>query len=208
MTTQELIGYVHSRIEQPLAMAHAVVAIPNDIFWSISREQAEALTEAFGTTVFLRLPESEKKFFDWLRSTEPAVWQDLWGMDIPDGESDEPYLVGMGLLPEILHEARGFPICDLTTQSNFFFSIKNFNAEEIKPMIDAIVHRMGNKVDVSAKELLLMEIRRAPIDVWRFAYFYRVPVQDVKLIVAELVEDGVLRYAADREDMSEFLQWE
>jgi hypothetical protein len=44
--------------------------------------------------------------------------------------------------------------------------------------------------------------------VWRFAYFYRVPVEDVKLIVAELVEDGVLRYAADREDMSEFLQWE
>lgn len=208
MTTQELIGYVHSLIEQPAGMAHAVVTIPDDIFWSISREQAEALTEAFGTTVFLRLPESEKKFFDWLRSTEPAVWQDLWGMDIPDGESDEPYLVGMGLLPEMLHEARGFPICDLTTQPNFFFSIKNFNAEEIKPMIDAIVQRIENKVDVSAKEILLMEIRRAPIDVWRFAYFYRVPVEDVKLIVAELVEDGILRYAANREDMSEFLQWE
>ncbi len=208
MTTEELIHFVHSQMVQPHTMAHAIVTIPDEIFWTITREQATALTEAFGTTVFLRLPESEQKFFEWLRRTEPAVWNDLWGMDVPEGESEEPYLVGLGLLPEMLHEARGFPICDLTTQPNFFFSIKNFNAEEIKPMIDAIVQRIENKVDVSAKEILLMEIRRAPIDAWRFAYFYKVPIDDVKLIVAELVEDGVLRYAADREDMSEFLEWE
>ncbi len=208
MTTPELLEYIHRRMEQPPTMVHAIVSIPDEIFWKITPEQAKALAEAFGTTVFLRLPESEIKFFEWLRRTEPAVWEDLWGMDIPDGESDEPYLVGMGLLPEMVQEARGFPICDLTTQSNFYFSIKNFNAEEIKPMIDAIMYRMENKVDVSPKELFLMEVRRAGIDVWRFSYFYRIPVADVKHIVAELVEDGVLRYASSREDMSEFLEWE
>lgn len=189
-------------------MAHSAVMIPDEFFWKISKEQAQELAAAFGTTVFLRLPESERKFFEWLRRTEPEVWQDLWGMDIPDGESEEPYLVGMGLLPEMLHEARGFPICDLTTQANFFFSIKNFHAEEIKPVIDAILQRMEDKVDVSPKELFLMEIRRAPIDVWRFAYFYRLPVADVKRLAAELVEDGLLRYASSREEMSDFLEWE
>lgn len=189
-------------------MAHSAVMIPDEFFWKISKEQAQELAAAFGTTVFLRLPESERKFFEWLRRTEPEVWQDLWGMDIPDGESEEPYLVGMGLLPEMLHEARGFPICDLTTQANFFFSFKNFHAEEIKPVIDAILQRMEDKVDVSPKELFLMEIRRAPIDVWRFAYFYRLPVADVKRLAAELVEDGLLRYASSREEMSDFLEWE
>ncbi|MCU0427603.1 MAG: hypothetical protein MUF71_18480 [Candidatus Kapabacteria bacterium] len=208
MTSEELLLYIQPRIESVPGMAHGVVTIPDQIFWNITPEQAEELASAFGTTVFLRLPESEKKFFEWLRSTEPSVWQDLWGMDIPEGESDEPYLVGMGLLPEMVREQRGFPICDLTTEANFFFSIKNFNAEEIKPLIDAILQRMEDKIDVSAKEILLMEIRRAPIDVWRFAYFYRVPVADVKRMVAELVDDGLLRYAASREEMSDFLSWE
>lgn len=208
MTSQELLLYVQSRMETIPGMAHSAVMIPDEFFWKISKEQAQELAAAFGTTVFLRLPESERKFFEWLRRTEPEVWQDLWGMDIPDGESEEPYLVGMGLLPEMLHEARGFPICDLTTQANFFFSIKNFHAEEIKPVIDAILQRMEDKVDVSPKELFLMEIRRAPIDVWRFAYFYRLPVADVKRLAAELVEDGLLRYASSREEMSDFLEWE
>lgn len=208
MTSQELLQFFQTRMETVPGMAHSVVTIPDDLFWKISREQAQELASAFGTTVFLRLPESERKFFEWLRRTEPEVWQDLWGMDIPEGESAEPYLVGVGLLPEMVHEARGFPICDLTTQANFFFSIKNFHAEEIKPVIDAILQRMEDRVDVSPKELFLMEIRRAPIDVWRFAYFYRLPVADVKHLAAELVEDGLLRYASEREDMSDFLEWE
>jgi hypothetical protein len=208
MTTQELTTFILDHLEHEAESTLQVVEIPDEIFWKISREQAKDIADHFGAAVFLRLPASERKFFEWLKVQEESVWNDLWASDFPDeAEQTAPYLVGISLLPEMITEGRGFPICDLSSQPNYFFSYKNFNAEEIKPMIDAIVQRMEDKVDVSPKEIFLMEIRRAPIDVWRFAYFYRLPVQDVKRIAAELVEDGVLQVAS-RENMSDFWGWE
>jgi hypothetical protein len=214
MTTQELIAYVRDHAQEQATMSQSIVEIPDEIFWTIGREQAKELAATFGTTVFLRLPLSERKFFTWLREAEPLVWEDLWAMDFPEdfalsapASDEDRYLVGIGLLEEMVYEARGFPICDLTTQPNFFFSIKNFNAEEIKPLVDAVLQRMEDKIEMSVKEILLMEIRRAPIDVWRFAYFYRVPVEQVKAAALDLVEDGLMRYAGTREEMSDFLEW-
>jgi hypothetical protein len=208
MTTQELTTYIHDHLEHNAESTLATVEIPDEIFWTITREQAKEVAEHFGGAVFLRLPASERKFFEWLRSEEESVWNDLWASDYPDeNEQTPPYLVGISLLPEMVYEARGFPICDLSTQPNYFFSYKNFNAEEIKPMIDAIVQRIEDKVDVAPKEILLMEIRRAPIDAWRFAYFYKMPIAEVKRMVADLVEDGLLRVTT-RENMSDFWGWE
>ena len=208
LTTQELTSYIHEHLEHKAESTLQVVEIPDEIFWNIQKEQAKELAEHFGTNVFLRLPASERAFFDWLKEQEESVWNDLWASDFPDEtEQTEPYLVGIGLLPEMVTEARGFPICDLSTQPNYFFSYKNFNAEEIKPMIDAVVQRMEDGKELSAKEGLLMEIRRAPIDVWRFAHNYHQPIQAMKRVVADLVEDGVLR-TADRENMSDFWGWE
>jgi hypothetical protein len=210
MTIQELTSYIYDNAVEQNSAPYSVVEIPDEIFWTIEREQAKELAETFGTSIFLRLPPSEREFFEWLRRTEPLVWEDVWAMDIPDtvpGTEADPYIVGIGLLAEMVYEARGFPICDLTTQPNFFFSIKNFNAEEIKPLVDAVVQRMEDNVEMSVKEILLMEIRRAPIDVWRFAHVYRVPVEQVKAAALDLVEDGLMRYAGTREEMSDFLEW-
>lgn len=208
MTTQELTAYIYNNLEHDAESTLQVVEIPDEIFWKIDPKQAKEIAEHFGAGVFLRLPASERAFFEWLKMQEESVWNDLWASDFPDEtEQTAPYLVGISLLPEMITEGRGFPICDLSTQPNYFFSYKNFNAEEIKPLIDAVQQRIEDKVDVSPKEVFLMEIRRAPIDVWRFAYFYRLPIQEVKRYAAELVEDGVLR-TASRENMSDFWAWE
>jgi hypothetical protein len=208
MTTQEITTYIQDHLEHSAESTLAVIEIPDEIFWTITREQAKEIAEHFSGAVFVRLPASERKFFEWLRNEEESVWNDLWESDFPDEhERTPPYLVSIGILPEMVYEGRGFPICDLSTQPNYFFSYRNFHAEEIKPMIDAIVQRIENKVDVSPKEIFLMEMRRAPIDAWRFAYFYRMPVSDVKRIAAELIEDGVLQ-AASRENVSDFWGWE
>lgn len=208
LTTQELTTYIHNHLEREAESTLQSVEIPDELFWNISREQAKELADHFGANVFLRLPASERKFFEWLKVQEPEVWSDLWASDFPDEtEHTAPYLVGISLLPEMVMEGRGFPICDLSSQPNYFFSYKNFNAEEIKPLVDAILQRMENKVELSAKEVFVMEIRRAPIDVWRFAYFYHLPVQDVKRVAAELVEDGLLQVAS-RENISDFWGWE
>jgi hypothetical protein len=208
ISTQELIALVRDSAAASSKSGQNVATIPEAIFWRITDEQARALAEIFGSFMFMRLPRSEVRFFEWLRATDEEVWNNLWGEDIPEGESEEPYLVGVGVLPEMLREARGFPICDLTRQPNFFFSIKNFNAEEIKPLIDATLQRVEERQTLSLQELFLLEIRRAPIDAWRFAYMYGAEVGEVKRLAAELVEDGLLRYAAEREDMSDFLSWE
>jgi hypothetical protein len=210
MTTQELTRYIRDNAAEQPSMPYSVVEIPDEIFWTIGREQAKELAETFGMSIFLRLPPSERAFFEWLRRAEPLVWEDVWAMDIPDsvpGAENDRYIVGIGLLEEMITEARGFPICDLTTQPNFFFSIKNFNAEEIKPLVDAVMQRMENNVEMSVKEILVMEIRRAPIDVWRFAHLYNVPVEQVKAAALDLVDDGLMRRAETREEMSDFLEW-
>ncbi|MCS6807292.1 MAG: hypothetical protein RML40_00525 [Bacteroidota bacterium] len=207
MTVQELCEYIQQRIEILPGTSRSVVSIPDEVFWRITRTQAQEIVAHFGASVFLRLPESECHFFEWLKHVDYDVWSDLWDTDIPEGESNEPYLVSLGLLPEMVHESRGFPICDLITQTNFFFSIKSFNAEEIKPVIDAILQRIEDKHELSMKEILLMEIRRAPIDIWRFAYFYRLPVAEVKQMIIEFVDDGLLRHASSREDISDVLDW-
>ncbi len=216
MTNQFLFDYVRTQVAE-----RGFVNFPREMMANITPEQAKSVASEFGANVLMRLPEHDVHFFDWLRVHAPDVWDDLWS-DNTDTEASpmphdqknndisrthDPYFVGIALLPDLLQEDRGFPICDLVTQPNFYFSIKNFNAEESLPFVDASLGRVEAQQELSLTQILTLEIRRAPIDIWRFAYLYRISVEEAKKTAMQLVEDGLLRYAATREGMSDFLEF-
>jgi hypothetical protein len=198
MTNHELFEYVRSQVAEraPVAFSDAVLAM-------LEPAQAQYIADRFGAGVFMRLPEREVKFFTWLREAAPAVWEDLWGSD---EIGLEPYIVGIGLLPQITQHGRGYPICDLVSEQNFYFSSKSFNAEEAKPYMDAAVALFEDKKEISLEQAFMLELRRAPIDIWRFAYMYNLPVAAVKNAALKLIQDGLLKAASTRDELSDLME--
>jgi hypothetical protein len=163
------------------------VTIPEEMIARLSREQAEELVSIYGSTTLMTLPASEQRFFRWLRDADPSVWEDLWG-----GGDDEEYLVSIAYLPELLPKRRGFLICDLVEQQNYFFTEQSITPEDGKIYLDAaldIVHESGK---LAMEQAFVIEAWRAPIDQWRFAYNYRVPLEEVKKMVLWLIAEGIL----------------
>lgn len=162
------------------------VSIPEDLIASMTVEQAGEIAALFGATTLLWLPAREQAFFEWLRETDVAVWNDLWGAD------DRPYLVSISFLPELLPKRRGFLICDLVEHQNFFFTDQSITAEDGRIFLDAaldVVHANGQ---LTMPQAFVVEIWRAPIDLWRFAYTYGQPLDEVKKMVIWLLSEDVL----------------
>jgi hypothetical protein len=200
MTTEQIIEQIESSTKDKTCV------LPKEVFASITEEQAKEIAEKYSSNLFIRLPIAEIHFFEWVREHDPAAWMDLWGAE--EGIDIDPYTVGMGLLPELIQEDRGFPICDLQKETNFYFTGKHLNGEEAKPYIDAVVSRFENDVELDLKEGLVLEIRRAPIDIWRFAYLYEVPLNVAKDAAMRLLYDNILVYTPTVDDMSEYLDFE
>lgn len=178
------------------------IKFPQEIFDTLTVETAKALAKEFHAHTLIRLSERDFEFFEWLKTAEPAVWHDLWDAD------EEPYIVGIGILPELLGKNRGFPICDLLEQPNNYFTYKHFIDEESRPYLDAVQARFEGDEQLSLVEAFVLELRRDPIDIWRFAYNYKVSPDDVRAVVIQLVQDGLLQYTPDREELSAFLDFE
>jgi hypothetical protein len=197
MTNHELFEYVRAQVAErsPVVFSNAVLA-------ALEPAQTQYIADRFGAGVFMRLPEREIAFFSWLKESAPAVWEDVWGSD---EIGLEPYIVGIGLLPQITQKGRGYPICDLLTEQNFYFSSKSFNAEEAKPYVDAAVALFEGRKELSIEQAFMLELRRAPIDIWRFAYMYGLPVAAVKTAALKLIHDGLLKAASSRDEVSDVI---
>jgi hypothetical protein len=169
------------------------VTIPEEAIAELTREQADELVARYGSSTLLTLPASEQRFFRWLRENDPSVWSDLWG-------DDEEYLVSIGYLPELLPKRRGFLICDLVEQQNFFFTEQSITPEDGKIFLDAaldIVHQNGQ---LTMEQAFVIEAWRAPIDQWRFAFNYRVPLEQTKAMVLWLISEGILLLPPEEQD--------
>jgi hypothetical protein len=167
--------------------SQGVIEFPKEIFDKLDLSQAYAVSKYFAGTTFFKLPYFEIEFYEWLKINDGTVWDDLWNI-----EGEEPYLVSIVHLPALLARDRGFIICDLVDNDNYYFSTLHLPDKEATYLADSIKQRFLNKEQLTAAQTLLMEITLAPIDIWHFAYKYNISVQRAKDSVKQLVDDGVL----------------
>ncbi len=175
-----------------------VVLVPEFFFENAEFEQARILVDEFGGRKFIRLPEKDIAFFDWLKTADETVWNDLW-------ESDDlpPYIVSITLLPELIYKQnRGFPICDLVSCDNYFFAMDFMKDEESNIVLEAAQSRLLNHETLTYAQKLALEISIWPIDIWHFAYKYRISVSEAKKAVQELVDDFALVHLKSAEHLA------
>lgn len=198
MTDKELKEWCLEQIE---TKNHLV--FPTEIFNQISADQAKMLAKELGHAHLMKLPEYEIRFFEWLKEKDPAIWDDLW-----NEPAEEPYIVGFSFLPLLVEkDGRGFPICDLVENENYYFSLSHMVDEESKMMVESSRERFRAKKAVTAAQLLTLEISVGPIDIWHFAFKHRIELSDAKDAVAQLVEDKVLVHLTDAAHIANFIEF-
>ena len=167
---------------------------------ALSAEEVQALIERYGTTTLLRLPESEQRFFHWLKEHDRAVYDDLWG-------EDEDLVVTFAHLDALRKGDHGIVICDLESEANYFFTFKHLKPHGLKTANFVLAMAESNK-ELSIGEALLFEIMVGPIDIWHFAYKYNVPLERAKKAVDLLCEHEILVHLTDRESLVRYLELE
>lgn len=198
MKTQELITWVDSH------SAHdPYIHFPAEILTGMTPEQAQMIVERFGTHTLMQLPEKEIAFFEWLKANDRKIWDDLWLED----DVNEPYLVAISFLPLFLDSSRGFPICDLLKNDNYFFSAAHMPDQEAGIFIEAVKERYIEGHALTVQQLLALEISIAPIDIWRFSYHHQIPLERAKQAVEQLVADEVLIHLKEADQLNTFLDF-
>lgn len=179
------------------------IHLPEQIFENCDKSQAEKVADEFGANALMRLPEKDIRFFEWLKENDRKIWEDLWGED-----EENLYLVGASFMPLFVEgDGRGFPICDLLENDNFYFTIDCMVDEESKVTIETARNRFLAKKPVSCAQLLALEISTAPIDVWRFSYKHDIDLDEAKRAVEILVEDGALVHLKNVEYLSPLVKF-
>ena len=182
----------------------SVITFNPEILSSLSIDDAKEIITQVGSTYLMRLPEKEIAFFEWLKDYHPLVWNDLWGND----EEEYKYTVGLELLPLMLDPVRGFPICDLVTQENYYFVPDHLIGDEITFYLDAVKERYIKQETVTVAQLLVLEISMAPIDAWRFSYHHRIEMERVLKAIKELKEEGMLLHLGKADDLADFVTFD
>lgn len=197
MTLNELIDFC---VKQSAEKGYII--FPEEVIKSLNSDQARALVDKFGTNSFMMLPQFEIDFFEWLKVNDKKIWEDLWG-----GTDEMPYLTGLAMLPRMLDKTRGFPICDLVDNDNFYFAPIHILQDQARLLLESIKERFLKNDDVSTAHILLMEISMSPIDIWHFAYHFKKDLEEVKNAVAELVEDELIVHITDAEHLASYVEF-
>lgn len=202
MDINALIASLKSQVSD--SESRGIITFDEEILSALTPDDAKLIISQIGSTHLLKLPQKEIAFFEWLKEIHPLVWKDLWGSD----DSEHEYTVGMDLLPLMLDPVRGFPICDLITQENFFFVPDHLIGEEISFYLEAVKERYLKQETVTVAQLLVLEISMAPIDAWRFSYHHRIEFDRVMKAIQDLKEEGMLLHLGRAEDLADFISFE
>lgn len=180
-----------------------IINIPEEYYKNINSEQAKYIAEYFNNSAFIKLPEYEIKFFEWMKIEDPKVWNDLW-----QSEMNEPYIVSVSFLPILIHEVkRGFPICDLLENTNYYFTMDHMSDEESKVYIETSTVRFMDGKSLTLPQLLALQISAEPIDIWHFAYKNKVSIEEAKQAAHSLVEDDALVHFKEAEYLAQFVDF-
>ena len=196
MTEQELTDWCDEQLKN-----RPYIHFPEEIFGTVPAEIASNLVDKFGSHAMMRLPEREVEFFNWLKDNDNEIWHDLW-----DENDEEPYTVSISFLPAFLDKTRGFPICDLMDNDNYFFTPEHFVDKESKIFLESVEKRFIRKKEISISQMLALEISLNPIDIWHFAYRHKYSLVEAKAAVEILVEDGILVHLTEAEHLANFIK--
>ena len=176
-------------------------------FSLLNDDAIEAILNEFSGKCMLRLHVTEIKFFEWLKQNDLAVWNDIWLNDNNE-LAEEPYLVSIDLLPVIMNlDGRGFPICDLQTTDNYYFTLNNMVDRESKILIAASQELFRSNKSLTPAQMLALEISLDPIDIWHFAYKHRIELDIAKSAVHSLVADNALVHLKEAEYIAPFVNF-
>lgn len=179
-----------------------VLRIPEEVFLKMEKEYGPFLDTYLEEAKLFELPEFEKDFFKWLKAEDPRIWTDLWAKD------EEDYLVSTVFLPMLLEkDGRGFPICDLLHNDNYYFAPAHMVDEESKIMIETAKTRFKNKEPITTAQLLALEISYGGIDIWHFAYKHKIELQEAKKAAHSLIEDNALVHLKEAEHLAPLLEF-
>ena len=194
LTNPSLIEHAQASLE-----TIGYIVFSEEQFQIMSSEDALSIEKHFAGKALLQLPPKEIEFFEWLKITDPAVWQDLWADTV-----SEPYTVSLAFLHTFIGPAPGiFVICDLITTDNYFFSPNLILEKESNDFIAAVQDRFQNNQSLSAAQALALEASIGPTDIWHFAYKYSISIDAAKKAVVTLVEDRILLHVPQADHLSD-----
>ena len=177
------------------------LVIPEYLFSTLDESSAQFISDFFNHKKLIRLPESEIRFFEWLKENDLKIWNDLW-LD----ESVEPYIVSITFLPLLTDKTIGFPICDLVENDNYYFTAEHIRDEEANMFLDSIRARFLRKDEITLQQALLLRISLFPTDIWHFAYNFNMDLNAVKKAVHELINDKMLIHLTETGHLAPFVQ--
>ena len=194
MTNDELLDWCQKHIA-----ANNYFSFPEEIFNNLTDAKVTALINNFGSTHLMKMPQTEIDFFEWLKANDISVWNDLWNSE------EEPYLISMNFLPVIISGLRGFPICDLLNNDNYYFTNTHLISNEARLMVESVQKMYKAHKQLTVEQALILEISIEPIDIWRFAYRYKISIERAKKAVESLVNESILLHIKDAEHLSGFI---
>jgi hypothetical protein len=196
MTDKELLDIVDAQEDRQF------VELDRETFEELSGEQAAMLADVYGHSTLMKLPPAEIEFFEWLRREDPEIWDDLW-----DTEGEQPYIVGIGLLPALMKDnGRGFPICDLRENDNYYFAPQHLAGKEAGIFIESVKDRFSSKKPLSISQLLALEISYEAIDIWRFAYKHGIDLRAAKQAIEGLIDEKIIIHLTETEHIANFVE--
>lgn len=197
MTHQEIVKWFENEKKKDKP-----INIPAEIFSQISPEIANDLVQRFSRDTLVYLPQSEIQFFEWLKENDHSVWEDLWG-----GVEEDPYVVSISFLPMLIKKFGGFPICDLVNNDNYYFTEEMIVKKTSYLLLETLREKYLRKEKLTVSQALLLEISVAPVDIWHFAYYHKIPLEEAKRAVHELVEDNLIIHYKTAEELANFVQF-
>lgn len=159
---------------------------------------AGKVIDHFHGVALMQLPATEIEFFEWLKIEDTAVWKDLWA------DEENPYMVSIDLLEHFINDGNGFPICDLISEPNYWFTAKHIKPKASEKF-SQIEQKMDRNLNLTVDEALLVEITQGSMDIWHFCYKYNYPVHKAKNIVRNMHRDDLLVHLPQRDDLVKYL---
>lgn len=180
------------------------ITFPEELFETLTSEEAQQIVSGIDINALMILPEKEIEFFEWLKKEDEPVWKDLWSDD-----EIAPYLVSVSFLPFLVYKstANGFPICDLMTVENFYFTISMMIADHSQTVLEAAKERFNQHLKLDLHQILALEIAFNSIDIWHFAYKYNISLAAAKEALNILIQDKAIIHPTTAEEVARHIQF-